>query len=341
MRRNIPSMVAGVALVLLLLVYAVTYQVRFTEIAIKTTFGKPSDPNETDPNSPGLRFKWPWPIQGVVKYDKRIQILDSPEEQAQTADRQILILTVFAGWRISDGVEFLQKVETVREAEDRLRKHLRSEIGAVVGQHSFGDFVSTDPNELKLSKIETEIQGGVAERAKAYGITIETLGIRRIILPQTTTEKVFDQMRAQRTAMAEKTRSEGEAIARRIRSQAESLKQQILSFAASKAKDIEAEGEVAAAKEYEVFSEDEDFANFLRELEFLKEALKRRTIFFLDEKIPGIQMLKEDRAIIGGSAPKVPTPTEPKRLPAKPAAGEAAKKASKGARDVIIQEPKK
>jgi modulator of FtsH protease HflC len=341
MRRNIPSMVAGIILVLLLLVYAVTYQVRFTELAIKTTFGKPADPNECDPNEPGLKLKWPWPIQGVVKYDKRIQILDSPEEQAQTQDRQILILTVFCGWRISDGVSFLQKVETVREAENLLRKHLRSAIGATVGQHRFGEFVSTDPKELQLAKIEDEIKADVAKEAKGYGIEVATLGVRRISLPQTTTEKVFAQMRAQRLAMAERTRSEGEADARRIKSKAESLKQQILSFAQRKAKQIRAEGAAAAAEQWEVFKQDEDFANFLRELEFMREALKLRSSFFLDSDMIGVRMLKENRPIIGEEPKQMrpKTEAEMKRLP-KDAKGSAKRRAD-GARKVVVQEPKK
>ncbi len=342
MKRNFPSLVAGVALVLLLLIYAITYQVRFTEIAIKTTFGKPADPNTCDPNEAGLKFKWPWPIQGVVRYDKRIQILDSPEEQAQTKDRQILILTVYCGWRIADGVAFLQKVETVREAQDRLRAHLRSEIGAVVGEREFREFVSTNPAELKLGEIEGSIKKGVAERARPYGIAIETLGVRRIVLPETTTDKVFAQMRAQRIAMAEKTRSEGEAIARRIRSQAESLKQQILSFASLKAEQIRAEGKAAAAEEYKVFSRDEDFAMFLRKLELLREALASRTTFFLDEEIPGIDMLKQDQPVVGGEvkikAPKEPKPPSKKGTPQK---ASDASRSAKRLRDVALQESKK
>ncbi len=311
MRRNIPSVVAGVALVLLLVLYMITYQVRFNEIAIKTTFGKPSDPNLSDPNAAGLRFKWPWPIQGVVKYDNRIRILDSPQEQAQTQDRQILILTTFCGWRIADGVAFLQNLETVSEAENRLLDHLRAAIGAAVGQHVFSDFVSTNAEELELDEIEKEIQEEVARLASPYGIQIETLGIRRVILPTSTTEKVFAQMRAQRTAMAQKTQSEGEAIAQKMRSEAESLQQQILAFAARKAEAIRAEGEAAAAQEYQVFKKDEEFATFLRELEFLETAFKNRTIFFLDEDTLGVEMLKQNRPILG-SEPTISPPKEPK-----------------------------
>jgi len=334
MKRNLPSVVAGVALVVILLIYAMTYQVRFTEVAIETTFGKPSAPIETA----GLGFKWPWPIQGVVKYDKRIRTLDSPEEQCQTQDRQILIMTSFCGWRIKDAVAFLTKLENVREAEDRLRKHLRSEIGAVVGRRNFGEFVSTNPQELKLSQIEEEIKKGGAARVGQYGIGIEMLGIRRISLPQSTTEKVFAQMRAERTAMAEKTKSEGEATARRIKSRAESARNQILSFAARKAQQIRAEGAAAAAEEYKVFSEDEDFATFLRTLEFMEKVFEKRTIFFLDASIPGVQMLKEDRPILGSelklAVPKgVPTTAPGKKTSAAPVGGERL-------RDAAIQEPK-
>ena len=32
----------------------------------------------------GVKFKWPWPIQRVVRYDKRERILEGAEEELRT-----------------------------------------------------------------------------------------------------------------------------------------------------------------------------------------------------------------------------------------------------------------
>src|SRR4030042_275983 len=61
MKRSLPSMIAGALLVLILLLYMITFQVRFTEVAVVRTFGR-SNPDDVI-TEPGLRWKWPWPIQ--------------------------------------------------------------------------------------------------------------------------------------------------------------------------------------------------------------------------------------------------------------------------------------
>ena len=43
-KKNVPTLIAAGVLVLILLLYMVIYQVRFTETVVVTTFGKPSTP---------------------------------------------------------------------------------------------------------------------------------------------------------------------------------------------------------------------------------------------------------------------------------------------------------
>jgi hypothetical protein len=45
MNRSLPSLLAGALLVLILGLYMITYQVRFTEVAIIKTFGKAAAPD--------------------------------------------------------------------------------------------------------------------------------------------------------------------------------------------------------------------------------------------------------------------------------------------------------
>ncbi|MCH7745457.1 MAG: AAA family ATPase [Chloroflexi bacterium] len=69
-------MTVATMLATILISYMITFQVRYTETVVITTFGRPSEPV----TEPGVRMKWPWPIQRVVRYDKRERILEGVEE---------------------------------------------------------------------------------------------------------------------------------------------------------------------------------------------------------------------------------------------------------------------
>jgi modulator of FtsH protease HflC len=70
MKRNILTVIIGAVLVVIFALLLFVFQVRQSEVAVVTTFGKPTA--QTSPK-PGAYFKWPWPIQKVYKFDQRIQ----------------------------------------------------------------------------------------------------------------------------------------------------------------------------------------------------------------------------------------------------------------------------
>ncbi|MBI4578859.1 MAG: hypothetical protein HY718_04100, partial [Planctomycetes bacterium] len=84
-KRSLPSLVTGILLAVVLLLYMVTYQVRFTEVAVVRTFGRINQ--ETGVNTePGLYWKWPWPIQRVQTFDNRLQVTTTTGEENATKD---------------------------------------------------------------------------------------------------------------------------------------------------------------------------------------------------------------------------------------------------------------
>ena len=101
--KNIGTILAAVFLAVVLLLYMCTFQVRFTEVAIKKTWGKPATEAITEP---ALYFKWPAPVQTVVLYDKRIRILEDRTEETRTSDKKNVLLTTYTLWRIADPARF-------------------------------------------------------------------------------------------------------------------------------------------------------------------------------------------------------------------------------------------
>src|SRR4030042_1217330 len=104
MKRSLPSMIAGALLVLILLLYMITFQVRFTEVAVVRTFGR-SNPDDVI-TEPGLRWKWPWPLQKVDKFDNRTHISINPGEETPTRDSKNVIVTTAIGWKIDNPYTF-------------------------------------------------------------------------------------------------------------------------------------------------------------------------------------------------------------------------------------------
>src|ERR1044071_4645787 len=98
MRNNKLTVVVGSILLVIFFLLLFTFQVRQTDVVVVTTFGKPTR-TETEP---GLKFKWPYPIQQLTRFDKRIQNFEDDFEEAMTADSYNLNAMVYVGWTIAD-----------------------------------------------------------------------------------------------------------------------------------------------------------------------------------------------------------------------------------------------
>ena len=295
MKRNYLSVTVGILLLLIFAALLVSFQVRQTEVAVVTTFGKAS----TDAIKAGLHFKLPWPIQKVVKFDSRVQNFEEKFEETPTQDGKNLLIMVYAGWRIIDPNTFLRSFPTgaAAAAESTLESLVRSSKNAVVGQHKFSDFVSTDAEKLKFTEIEEDILKKVkAEAIGKYGIEVAFLGIKRLGLPESASQRVFDRMREERMRLVQQYNGEGEAQAISIKTTADRDREEIISLAEKEAIRIRGEGDAEAAKSLAVFEQDPEFAVFLLRLEALEKTLKDRSTLIFDERTPPFDMLNKQVA---------------------------------------------
>jgi membrane protease subunit HflC len=287
---------AGIVLIAIFVLYMISFQVNFDESAIITTFGKASkkDVINAQGNDAGLHFKWPWPIQKVKKFDRRLLVLDDRLEQQETKDKQVVILKTYAAWKIVEPLNFYRSLKNIKGGERFLRERLRS-ARSEIGNFTFDDLTNVDPEKLKIVNAENAILKRMRSDLLNLncGIAIESLGISRIILPEQITSSVFSRMKRTRQRLAQNARSEGNAIARSIRAKADSDKRRIMAFAEREAQGIRAEGDAAAAKYYKVFAQNEKFAIFLRKLEALESVLSNNTTFLLDTKMAPFDLLND------------------------------------------------
>jgi membrane protease subunit HflC len=265
------------------------------------------------PAQPGCALKWPWPIQRVLRYDARLQTLEDAEEETLTKDGKNIIVVTYAAWQLDDALKFSKRIKRFKQAPDSLAKLIRAAKTAVITNYNLDDFVSLDRQALqhRYDQIEGQILERVRDRALAeYGIDVVDLGIKRISLPSLVSEKVFEQMRETRRKQAETTRAEGKAEAERIRARADSAKRRILAFARTTAERIKSEGDAAAARYYDAFRENPEFASFLEHMEFIKQTLQKDTTFLLDWQTPPGSYFQSDQRMLSDTLGPSTRPTQ-------------------------------
>jgi modulator of FtsH protease HflC len=302
MKKSSLSLVAGLVLALIFGLRMICFQVRVTEVALLTTFGKPTAPY----TEPGLKFKMPWPIQDVLKFDNRVQNFEDRFEETPTSDGYNLLVSVYAGWRIKDPTKFREAFVdgSMSRARTTLEERFRSAKNARVGKHPFSDFVSTDPQQLKFAQIETEILAFVRKDIQErYGMEIVFLGIKRLGLPESVTQKVFERMTEERQRVTQKLQANGERESINIRSAADRDRARILADAEAKATGIRGAADAEAAQYYASFEKNPELAILLQKLAALEASLKDRATLVVDPNTPPFDLL-DPKNKLGGSTRK-------------------------------------
>ncbi len=296
MKRNFVNLTVGAVLLLIFGLLLFVFQVRQSQVAVVTTFGKPT----RDRTEPGAYLKWPWPIQKVNWLDRRVQNLESKFEETLTADGFNLLVQVYVGWRITEPSAFFPKFASgsVGEAEKTLQSLVRSAKNEVVGRHPFSHFISTDSRELQFAEIEKEMLTRVRDQvqAKQYGLAVEFLGIKRLGLPESVTRTVFARMESERQVLVSDIQAQGEAKAITTRADADRESAEVLSKADAEATGIRGEGEAKAAESFAVFNQNTNLANLLFKLRTLELMLKDKSTLVLDPNTPGLDLLRNPPA---------------------------------------------
>lgn len=234
------------------------------ETAIKLRLGEIIDSDF----KPGLHFKLPV-INNVVKFDSRIQTLDSRPERFITAEKKFVIVDSFTKWRITDVAQYYRSTggsvpKTARLLSERINTALRDEFGI----RTIQEVISGDRNEIMelLSK-------NADEQASALGVEIVDVRVKKIDFPTEVSSSIFDRMRTERERVARELRAQGAEEAEKIRAEAERRRTEILAEAYRDSEIIRGEGDAIAAETYaNAFNENSDFYAFWRSLTAYREA---------------------------------------------------------------------
>lgn len=278
-RRNaLLSIAAGVAI--LILGRSILFTIHETEVGIVTRFGKPL----AERAEPGLHWKLPWPIDAVVRLDRRLLLFDNVPTEMLTLDKRNVLVDSFILWRIADPLTFAQTVRTRAEAEARLLDLTASELGAAVGGEPLESWINVEPEKVRLSEVAARTAESISATAgESFGIEVVDLRINGFNLPPQNRTSVIERMQAERSRIATAYRSEGEEEALKIAAEAAKEQDAILAEAASRAEAVRGAGEAEALGILaDAYGTNPELYRFLRSLESYEEILDEDTTIFLE-----------------------------------------------------------
>jgi len=246
-----------------MIAYSSLFVVNQWETALKLRLGEIIDSDY----EPGLHMKMPI-INNVVKFDSRIQTLDSRPERFITAEKKFVIVDSYAKWRISNVAQYYRSTggsaaKTSRLLSERINTALRDEFGI----RTIQEVISGDRTEIMqlLSK-------NADQQADALGVEIVDVRVKKIDFPTEVSSSIFDRMRTERERVARELRAQGAEEAEKIRADAERQRTEILAEAYREAEVVRGEGEAIAAETYaKAFESDANFYAFWRSLTAYKD----------------------------------------------------------------------
>ena len=247
-------LVAGLAVLGGLSVFTVDER----QVAILLQFGKV----ERTDLKPGLHFKVPV-VQNIMKFDARIQTLDSDPQNYLTFEKKNVIVDSFVKWRIADVRRFYTSAGgSILQANNRLGEVILKRLRDEFGKRSIQQVVSG-----QRAEIMDELRVAAKDQADELGLEIVDVRIKRVDLPEDVGQSVYNRMRAERLEVAKRFRSEGEEEARQLRATSNKDREIIIAEADREAQITRGAGDARATEIYaSAFGQDREFYKFYRSL---------------------------------------------------------------------------
>ena len=281
--------ISVIALVLVIVAFSSVYTVKENEYACTFRF---SEIVNTESEA-GLHFKIPF-IDSVKYFPKATQLYDIPPSAVITSDKQNMTVDCYILWNIQDAQQFYRALGTTAIAEERLDAITYTALKIALGNLKQSDIINMNDGGERNDIYET-ITTTVNEQAKAYGIQVEDVKIKRFDLPESNQNAVYTRMISERNQMAEKYAANGNFEASKIRNDVDKQVNIMVSNAQAEAAVLEAEGEAEymrlLAEAYNS-KDKQEFYEFILALDALKASLtgEEKTII-LDQNSDLAQIL--------------------------------------------------
>lgn len=266
---KISSVLLGILVAGFFLVTSAIYIVDERQQAILFQLGEVVDVK----TEPGLYFKIPI-AQNVRFFEQRILTMDAEEpERFITSEKKNVLVDLFVKWRIIDVKQYFISVRGDESlAQIRLAQTINASMRDEFGNRTVHDVVSGERDMIM------EVMRQRADRdARAIGVEVIDVRLKRVDLPQEVSESVYRRMEAERKRVANELRSTGAAESEKIRADADRQREVILAEAYREAQKTMGTGDKEAAAIYaEAFQQDPEFYSFWRSMDAYKNSFKHK-----------------------------------------------------------------
>jgi len=221
---------------------------------------------------PGLYFKLPPPFQNVLYLDKRILTLDTPEpERFITAEKKNILVDAYVKWRIADPRLYFRSFGgDEKPARNRMSQIVKAALNDEITKRTVREVISG-----QRGKVMEAILAKVSAEAKAIGVEIVDVRLKRVDYVEQINNSVYERMKSERVRVANELRSTGSADSEKIRADADKQRTVILAEAYREAEKIRGEGDAKASQIYaEAFGRNPEFYKFYRSLEAYRATFK-------------------------------------------------------------------
>jgi membrane protease subunit HflC len=267
MKSGVVGTIIAIAAVLLIAAYGSLFTVYQTKQALVVRLGEPVRVI----TEPGLHVKIPI-VDTVILVDNRILDLENAAQEVFASDQRRLVIDAFARYRITkEGVLlFYQTVTNIEGANARLSSLLNAALRRVLGEATLIHVVR-DERAALMARVRDQLD----REARAFGIEVVDVRIRRADLPEQNSQAVYQRMQTERQRQAASIRGEGNQKSQEIRAKADRDVTVIVAEAQSRGEQIRGDGDAQRNRIFaEAYSKDQDFFAFYRSMQAYEAGLR-------------------------------------------------------------------
>lgn len=184
--------------IVVLLILASIKQINQYQRGVKFRLGRYASMME-----PGWRIVWPI-IEGYKKIDIRTKAVDVPDQEAITRDNVSAKVNAVIYYKIQNASKAILEVEDYYYAVSQLAQ---TTMRNVIGEISLDDLLS------KRNEVADKIQKIIDKATDPWGVKVEAVELKDIILPDEMKRVIGRQAEAERERRAIIIRAEGEKAA--------------------------------------------------------------------------------------------------------------------------------
>jgi modulator of FtsH protease HflC len=246
--------------------YGALFTVYQTKQALVVRFGEPVRVI----TEPGLYVKARPFIDTVIPVDNRILDLENEKQEVFASDQRRLVVDAFARYKITDVLAFYKTVNNIEGANARLSSLLNAALRRVLGEVTLIQVVRDDRAVL-MGRVRDQLD----REARAFGIEVVDVRIRRADLPEPNSQAVYSRMQTERQRQAATIRAEGNQKNLEIRAKADRDVVVLVAEAESRAQQIRGEGDAERNRIFaQAYGKDPDFFAFYRSMQAYEAGLR-------------------------------------------------------------------